>query len=73
MREQLWSFDSAKLDLEDKDVVVDLVHRKTLARVQVRFRLKESQMRGSVKTLRKRLETLATDLLLDVASFLDTV
>lgn len=71
MRQQFWIFDSAKVDLEDRDVTVDLIHKKSLTQIQVRFRLKERQMGGPVKTLQKRLETLATDLLLDVASCLD--
>lgn len=72
MRKQFWSFDSVKLDLEDRDAEVVAVHILTGTEVSVKLRLAEYQMKGSPKMLRNSIEVLATDKLLDLASFLDT-
>tara|TARA_R110001606_G_scaffold279266_1_gene427760 strand:+ start:247 stop:468 length:222 start_codon:yes stop_codon:yes gene_type:complete len=71
MREKLWSFDTVVVDLEDRDVIVKLVHERTLAEITVQFRVPESSFNASVQTLRRHAETLAADKILDLASFLD--
>jgi hypothetical protein len=58
--------------MEDRDVEVIAAHGITGTEISVRFRLEEIQMKGSPKKLRARIETLATDQLLNFASFLET-
>lgn len=72
MRTKLWSFDTVTVDLEDRDCTVLAVHRITLAEVTVRFRLSPAQLKGSPRSLRKSIQILAADKLLDLASFLDS-
>lgn len=67
MRIQLWSFDTLTVDLEDRDVSIKAVHAVTGAEVVVAFRLSEKQLRGSPLRLRKSIEMLATDKILDLA------
>lgn len=72
MRKILWSFDRVQLDFEDRDAEVVAVHCLTGTEVSVKLRLAEYQMKGSPQMLRNSIEVLATDQLLDLASFLDT-
>lgn len=71
-RQQLWTFDTASIDFEDLDAVVTATHGPSLAQICIRFRLTRAQLNGEVETLRKRLEYLAADKVLDLASFLDS-
>jgi hypothetical protein len=71
MRPQFWQFDSVYIDLEDRDVRVQLRHAKLTAVVTVEFRLAESALDTSVYELKRRAEAIARDWLLDLASFLD--
>lgn len=71
MRPKLWIFDTVFVDLEDRDVRVKLVHNITLAEITVEFRLAPSQLKGGPEELRQHIEFLATDKILDLASFLD--
>lgn len=70
-RQPLWTFDSATVDFEDLDAVVTATHGPSLAQICIRFRLSRAQLSGEVDTLRRRLECLAADKVLDLASFLD--
>ena len=72
MRTKLWSFDTVVLDLEDRDCTVTVIHNLSLAEVTVKFRLTTQQLRGSPQQLRRNIEVLAADKLLDLASFLDS-
>lgn len=71
MRQRLWAVDSVSIDLEDRDVSVELVHKISLARITVEFRLSEHQLKGSPARLKRAVETLAADKILDLASFLE--
>lgn len=71
MRTKLWSFDTVVVDLEDRDVTVKLVHERTLAEITIQFRVPEKSLEASAQTLRRHVEALATDKILDLASFLD--
>ncbi len=72
MRPVFWSFDSVRIDLEDRDVSVKIVHGPTLASVVVQFRLSEAALDASVVELRRRVEHMARESVLDLASFLDS-
>ncbi|MBU1289035.1 MAG: hypothetical protein KJ871_15080 [Alphaproteobacteria bacterium] len=72
MRIKMWSFDNVLIDLEDRDVSVKAVHALNGTEITVAFRLGEKQVRGEAGELRKRIEILAADRLLDLASFLDS-
>lgn len=72
-RRHLWTFDAATIDLEDLDVSVTATHGPSLAQVCIRFRLRREQIRGDAESLRKRIEVLAADKVLDLASFLDSI
>jgi len=71
MRTSLWTFDTITVDLEDRDCSVKAVHAISLVEVTVAFRLTDRQLKGSPGKLRRAIETLATDKILDLASFLD--
>ncbi|KJS36773.1 MAG: hypothetical protein VR74_11475 [Hyphomonas sp. BRH_c22] len=71
MRTSLWTFDTVTVDLEDRDCSVKAVHAISLTEVTIVFRLTDRQLKGSPGKLRKAIETLATDKILDLASFLD--
>ena len=73
MRKRLWKIDSVFVDLEDRDAAVSLIHEKSLIEVVVKFRLSPHQLDDNAMLLRKRIEILAADLILDLGSFLDTV
>ena len=73
MRKRLWKIDSVFVDLEDRDAAVSLIHEKSLSEVVVKFRLSPRQLDDNAMPLRKRIEILAADLILDLGSFLDTV
>jgi len=60
------------VDLEDRDATVSLIHEKSLSEVVVKFRLAPGQLDENAFPLRKRIETLAADLILDLGSFLDS-
>ncbi len=72
MRPVFWQFDSIRIDLEDRDVSVRIVHAKTLASVVVELRLSEMALDTSVSDLRQRVEHLARESVLDLASFFDS-
>lgn len=71
MRKKLWQVDRVVVDLEDRDATVSLVHHISLSEVTVRFRLKPEQLLDSALPLRRRIEVLAAELVLDLGSFLD--
>ena len=73
MRPHLWCFDTVTVDLEDRDVCVKAVHKITLTTIIVDFRLTKAQLKGEPEELRRSIERLATDRLLDLASFLDNL
>ena len=73
MRKRLWKIDSVFVDLEDRDAAVSLIHERSLSEVVVKFRLSPHQLDDNAMPLRKRIEILAADLILDLGSFLDTV
>ena len=72
MRIHLWSFDTVTVDLEDRDVSVKAVHALSSVEVLISFRLSDKQLKGSPVSLRRTIETLAADKILDLASFLDS-
>jgi hypothetical protein len=72
MRKRLWQVDAVIVDLEDRDATVSLVHQKSLSEITVKFRLSPRQIEEPALSLRKRLEFLAADLILDLGSFLDS-
>tara|TARA_R110001606_G_scaffold181323_1_gene328035 strand:+ start:1056 stop:1286 length:231 start_codon:yes stop_codon:yes gene_type:complete len=69
----LWKFDTVTVDLEDRDCSVKAVHAISLAEVTIAFRLTDRQLKGAPGKLRRAIETLATDKILDLASFLDQI
>lgn len=71
MRPVFWQLDSVRIDLDDRDVSVRIVHGKTLASVLVEFRLSEAALDTTVDDLRRRAECMARENVLDLASFLD--
>ena len=71
MGRKFWAFDTVTVDLEDRDVTVTLVHFLTHTEVKICFRLAEDQLGGSASSLKNRLQTLAADQILDLASFID--
>lgn len=71
MRQRLWQVDTVMVDLEDRDATVSMIHRKSLSEVTVKFRLSKNQLEETALPLRRRIEFLAADLVLDLGSFLD--
>ena len=71
MRRKLWQVDRVLVDLEDRDATVSLVHHISLSEVTVRFRLEPEQLIDAAGPLRRRVELLAAQLVLDLGSFLD--
>lgn len=73
MRQHLWQVDKVTIDLEDRDAAVSLVHKLSLSEVTVHFRLKPEQLDAQAIPLRRRIEILAGEIVLDLGSFLDSV
>ncbi|MFN3913240.1 hypothetical protein [Hyphomonas sp.] len=73
MRQHLWKIDQVSIDLEDRDAVVSFVHKLSLNEVTLRFRLKPEQIEAQALPLRRRLEILAGEIVLDLGAFLDSV
>ncbi len=73
MRKHLWQVDRVIVDLEDRDATVSLVHRISLNEITVRFRLRTEQLDDTAMPLRRRVEVLAAEIVLDLGSFLDSV
>ena len=71
MRKRLWQIDTVMVDLEDRDATVSMIHQKSLSEVTVKFRLSPKQLEDAALPLRRRIEFLAADLVLDLGSFLD--
>lgn len=71
MRPAFWQLDKVSVELEDRDVLVRMVHGKTLVAVTVEFRLPVCPKSKSVSDLKLQAECLARESLLDLASFLD--
>lgn len=67
MRPNLWDYNYTKIDLEDLDVTVQLVHPKSLASVTVEFRVDQSALSASAGDLKGRVECIARDILLNLA------
>lgn len=72
MRQRLWEVDRVVIDLEDRDATVSLLHKISLSEITVRFRLKPEQLADQEQSLRRRIEFLAADIVLDLGSFLDS-
>lgn len=51
MHAQFWQYRCTKIDFEDLDVSVHLIHRKSLASVTVKFRVDESALDTSGKEI----------------------
>ena len=73
MRKHLWQVDRVVVDLEDRDATVSLVHHISLSEITVRFRLKPEQLDDAASPLRRRVEVLAAEIVLDLGSFYDSV
>ena len=71
MHPQFWEYRCTKIDLEDLDVSVQLTHRKSLASVTVKFRVDESALDTSGKEIRRRVEQIARNHLLNLAAALE--
>lgn len=71
MRKILWQVDRVVVDLEDRDATVSLVHHVSLSEITVRFRLKPEQLDETAPALRRRVEALAAEIVLDLGAFLD--
>ncbi len=73
MRKHLWQVDRVVVDLEDRDATVSLIHHISLSEITVRFRLKPEQLDDTAAPLRRRVEVLAAEIVLDLGSFYDSV
>jgi hypothetical protein len=73
MRKHLWQVDRVVVDLEDRDATVSLIHHISLSEITVRFRLKPEQLDDTAVPLRRRVEVLAAEIVLDLGSFYDSV
>ena len=71
MRKHLWQVDRVLVDLEDRDATVSLVHHISLSEITVRFRLRPEQLDDTATALRRRVEALAAEIVLDLGSDLD--
>lgn len=71
MRKKLWSFDTVSVELEDRDAKVSAVHFVSGTIITVRLRLDKNQISGLASDFRQKLEYLATNEVLDLASFLE--
>ena len=71
MRKHLWQVDRVLVDLEDRDATVSLVHHISLSEITVRFRLRPEQLDDTATALRRRVEALAAEIVLDLGSYLD--
>lgn len=71
MRAQLWDYRFTKIDLEDLDVTVQLWHPKSLASVTVKFRADQSALGENAGDLKVRIEQIARDILLNLATSLE--
>lgn len=72
MRNRLWDYRSTTIDLEDLDVSVEFMHPKSLATVTVKFRVDESALEGRARDLKGRIELIAREHLLSLATSLQT-
>lgn len=73
MRKRLWSYDKTTIDLEDRDVSIEAVHAIDGTFIEIRFRLRSAQLRGSPENLRKTIEREASHRIQYLASFLDAL
>ena len=71
MRNRLWDFSYTTIDLEDLDVSVEFTHPKSLATVTVKFRVDQSALEGRARDLKGRIELIAREQLLSLASWLE--
>lgn len=71
MRHQFWDYSYTKIDLDDLDVIVQLVHSGSLATVTVGFRVDPSALSGGVTDLKGRIEQIAGEILRSLAVSLD--
>lgn len=71
MRRHLCQVDHVIVDLEDRDATVSMVHHVSLGEITAGFRLRPEQPADSALPLRRRLEHLAAEIVLDLGSFLD--
>lgn len=71
MRRHLWQVDRILVDLEDRDVAVSLIHHVSLSEITVKFRLKPEQLGDDAVSLRRRIEALAAEIVLDLGSYFD--
>jgi hypothetical protein len=73
MRQHLWQVDRIVVDLEDRDASVPLLHKISLSEITVRFRLRPEQLDDAAASLRRRIEVLAAELVLDLGSYFDSM
>jgi hypothetical protein len=73
MRKHLWQVDRVVVDLEDRDATVSLIHHISLSEITVRFRLKPEQLDDTAAPLRRRVEGLAAEIVLDLGSFYESI
>ncbi|ABI75368.1 hypothetical protein HNE_1457 [Hyphomonas neptunium ATCC 15444] len=71
MRAQLWDYNFTKIDLEDLDVTVQLAHPRSLATVTLEFRVDQTAMAASAGDLKGRVEQIAREILLNLATSLE--
>lgn len=70
MRNRLRDFRCTMIDLEDLDVSVEFMHPNSLATVTVKFRVDASALKGKARALKGRIELIARELLLNLATSL---
>lgn len=73
MRSQLWDYTFTRIDLEELDVTVQLAHPRSLATVTLEFRVDQSALGASASDLKGRVEQIARDILLNLATSLERV
>ena len=71
MRAKLWDYNFTRIDLEDLDVTVQLAHPKSLATVTVEFRVDQSALGTNASDLKGRIEQIAREILLNLATSLE--
>jgi len=71
MRREYWDYNLVRIELEDLDVTVQLVHSPSLATVTVGFRVDPSALETRTSDLKSRARQIARDILINVTASLE--
>lgn len=71
LRQKLWAFDNVVINLEERDARIELVHAFSGVRVEVHLRVPPDWVHGPAELLKPKLQILAGERILELASFLD--